>query len=162
MRLLYAPWRNTYLGQEGTPKGCVFCNALAQEQDEKHFIIKRFTYCGVMLNIYPYNAGHILLVPYTHTSQLHNLSLEERSELMEALSISTLLLEKILSCNGINTGINMGKASGGSMPDHLHIHIVPRWWGDTNFLVALADTKHISFDLCALYTTLKEAFDSTT
>ena len=157
MKLLYAPWRSAYRVPTNTT-GCVFCAQLTSNQDTTHCIIQRFEYCAVMLNIYPYNAGHVLVVPYNHVAELDQLSCQERSNLMHAATISTTVIRTALECEGINLGLNIGKASGGSIPEHIHMHIVPRWIGDTNFLVTVADTKPLSADLTQIYYTLKNAF----
>lgn len=160
MKLLYAPWRSNYLTQESNSSGCSFCTQISEQQDEKNFILARFNYCTVFLNLYPYNSGHVLVVPYTHESNLNNLSTQERHELIDITSLTIKILQDTLNCDGTNMGLNIGKASGGSIPDHLHAHIVPRWLGDTNFVVTTTDTKVISFDLFITYKKLKKAFDN--
>lgn len=157
MKLLYAPWRSAY-ATTGTRPECVFCTQLAHKSDTEHFILQRFTHCAVLLNIYPYNAGHLLVIPYSHSATLEQLTADERADIMHAASITTRILHIALSCDGINIGLNMGKASGGSIPEHLHLHVVPRWFGDTNFLVTTVDTKPLSVDLVGLYHKLKKAF----
>lgn len=158
MKLLYAPWRSAYTITDKAQTDCVFCTQLVSTRDTEHFILQRFKHCAVMLNIYPYNAGHLLVIPYSHSATLEQLSPDERSNIMHAATVSTSILRTALSCDGINIGLNMGKASGGSIPQHLHLHAVPRWFGDTNFLVTTVDTKPLSVDLVTLYHTLKNAF----
>ncbi len=94
-----------------------------------------------MLNLHPYNAGHVLVIPYQHVPALHQLSREARAELIEITSAVTKLYQELFSCDGLNMGFNSGKASGGSVPDHMHIHVLPRFIGDTGFLAVLADTN---------------------
>jgi ATP adenylyltransferase len=113
-----------------------------------------------MLNQYPYNAGHLLILPYKHVQDISLLTKHERSELMEATNASMITLNNLFCCDGINVGINKGKASGGSVQEHVHIHVLPRSIGDTNFLAALADTKPISFDIQDIYTKMFTAFDN--
>jgi len=167
MENLFAPWRSTYATdsgetkQEGTKKDkCIFCSQLEKNQDETYFILKRFNHTFVMLNKYPYNAGHLLVLPIRHVAKLSELSKEERSELIEVQSASTDLLFETVKNNGLNVGINLGKAAGAGIPSHLHIHLLPRWQGDTNFMPTLAQTKVISFDLHKYYKELKKAFDT--
>ena len=165
MKQLYCPWRRDYSlntarskNEDATQEECVFCQNLKQEQDEKNFIIKRFDHNAVMLNRFPYNAGHLLVLPYPHVSDLNDLSAEARQELIELTTQSAAVLKKVLGAQGINIGLNMGKAGGAGMPAHVHMHVLPRWQGDTNFLPTLAQTKTISFDLHDIYQKLKKAF----
>ncbi len=160
MDILYAPWRTSYSPKNRvSDEECPFCNRLHQssEHDESNLIIKRLRYCAVMLNLYPYGKGHALIIPYKHTNNLDNLTIDERSELIETVNDTTKLLEEFLKCDGINIGINKGKAAGGSIQSHLHIHILPRFIGDTNFLIT-ANTKVITNDIIQLYRELKNIF----
>lgn len=166
MKRIYAPWRSKYLKKDlkeryapESQENCVFCTMLADNKDEKNLIIKRFEHCAIFLNLHPYNAGHLLVIPNNHKSHLYMLDKEIRTEIIEVINISAELLEKTLKSDGINIGSNIGDASGGSIHDHLHFHVVPRWLNDTNFLVAVADTKQISFDLIQIYNQLRKAFE---
>lgn len=164
MDILYAPWRETYATDIATaPHGketavsdeCVFCTIAAQpEHDTQNFVLKRYQYCFIILNRFPYNAGHLLVIPYAHIRDLPELNQSNQQELISLLSQATNKLQTALGCDGLNIGINMGKAAGAGIPAHLHAHVLPRWNGDTNFLPALAQTKAISFDLSSLYTKL--------
>ncbi len=167
MEFLYAPWRKNYtLSTAHTKNGtidkdqCIFCIQFGQLQmDEKHFIIKRFTHTVVVLNLYPYNAGHLLLLPLEHHADFNCLAQQVRAQLMELITHSTHILRQTLGADGINVGCNLGRAAGAGIPSHLHMHVLPRWVGDTNFLPALAQTKQISFDLNDIYKKLKQQFD---
>lgn len=148
MDILYAPWRSSYLKFGGKkPKSdsgvCPFCSKLelGSAYDEQHLVLRRFKHCAIMLNLHPYNAGHVLVIPYQHVPALHQLSREARAELIEITSAVTKLYQELFSCDGLNMGFNSGKASGGSVPDHMHIHVLPRFIGDTGFLAVLADTN---------------------
>lgn len=164
MKLLYAPWRHDYVnGKVEKPQGplkndCIFCHQFAQDDDEKYFIIKRFTHTAIMLNFYPYNAGHIMILPFEHKGELPDLSPAIRTELMEVTSLSLPIITKALDAQGFNIGINLGAAGGGGIPQHLHIHVLPRWKGDTNFLEAFAETRLISSDMNNVYALLREGF----
>ncbi len=165
MDRLYAPWRNNYtttLDQERhenmTADTCVFCLQIADTQDEKYFILRRFKHVIVMLNLYPYNGGHLLILPIEHCNSLSGLSADVRFEMMEVVTQSTQIMHDVLHAQGINVGLNLGRASGAGIPAHVHMHVLPRWIGDTNFMVTLADTKQISIDLYALYTKLRPYF----
>lgn len=163
MEKLYAPWRQNYVqdvNKKRKKAGCVFCDHIkSTDDDEKNFVIKRYQHSIVMLNLYPYNAGHILVLPKKHCKELSELSVTEQAALMHTLTTSIALLKKTLKPDGFNVGISLGKAAGAGIPGHLHIHILPRWEGDTNFLPLLAETKQISVDLVKLYQQLKRAFD---
>lgn len=158
-KILYCPWRSKYLSDKSCDGECVFCQILNDSDDDKNFLIKRFENSFIVLNIYPYNAGHILILPNKHKFKLSELSQDIRNEIMNLVSASIDIIESTLKTEGINVGLNLGKASGGSIPGHLHFHILPRWLGDTNFLTTLTDTKGISFDLYDIYQKLKMAFD---
>lgn len=167
MKQLYAPWREDYsvsvanTKNEGAQKTeCVFCSNFNSTHDEEHFILRRFNHIIVMLNLFPYNAGHLLLLPINHKASLDELSKETRIELIELTNHSATILGKKLKCDGLNIGLNLGKAAGAGIPSHLHMHVLPRFTGDTNFLPTLADTKAISFDLVKIYRQLKPEFDT--
>ncbi|MFC1842637.1 HIT domain-containing protein [Candidatus Dependentiae bacterium] len=169
MKKLFAPWRSEYSNdvtagkqEEAQPQSCAFCKQLAQNKDQSNFILKRFKHSFVMLNKYPYNAGHLLVLPIKHVSALSELSKEERTELMELTNLSIDILYKSLKNDGLNAGFNLGKAAGAGIPSHLHMHVLPRWQGDTNFMPTIAETKVISFDLAQLYKQLKPEFDKIT
>jgi len=167
MKLLYAPWRSTYTTDTAhtkndnvSEKDCIFCQQFAQTEDEKYLILRRFEHNVVMLNLYPYNAGHLLLMPLRHHAHLNQMEQAARAELMELTMHAVDILTAVLGAHGVNTGFNFGKAAGAGIPSHLHMHALPRWVGDTNFLPALSQTKQISFDLHDLYKKLKPAFDN--
>jgi ATP adenylyltransferase len=169
MKMLYAPWRTEYTSDthegknEGTgQEGCVFCNQFASEKDQEHGIIKRFNNTIIIINKYPYNAGHVLLLPIAHVGSLDKLSSQIRTELMELMNVSITTVKKALKAEGVNVGINIGKAAGAGIPSHLHVHILPRWNGDTNYMPTIGQTKVISFDLNTIYATLTKAFESVT
>lgn len=167
MKHLYAPWRKSYVqdvirgkNEKTTKDECIFCTKLAAHDDEKHFIFKRFKHHAVMLNLYPYNAGHLLIVSLDHKNCLKDLSKEARSELIELTNTCINIVTEGLKAQGVNVGLNIGKASGAGIPNHFHQHVLPRWQGDTNFLPLLADTKQISVDLKEIFKQLKPLFDS--
>jgi ATP adenylyltransferase len=165
MNKLYAPWRHNYvtkqLGEKSKTElknNCVFCDQFAQEDDAKYLILKRFEHTAVMLNYYPYNAGHLMVLPLEHKATLNDLDKTARSELMEATNLSNNILQNVMNCEGMNIGINLGIAGGGGIPSHLHIHLLPRWRGDTNFLATLGETTLVCSDFYKIYKDLKEPF----
>lgn len=165
MKHLYAPWRSSYSSsvartkhEKALPKDCVFCVQFKAKNDAQNFILKRTKHNAIMLNRFPYNAGHLLIMPLAHHATLTKLSKPARTELMELLTKSSHIVQKELKADGVNIGLNIGKAAGAGIPSHLHFHVLPRWYGDTNFLPTLTDTKQISFDLHAMYEQLKKRF----
>ncbi len=161
MDLLYAPWRALY-SQEKT-NTCPFCFYQNATPNDQNFILTQTKKAMIIMNLYPYNIGHILITPKKHVPFLHNLSPQERSEIMELTSISCEILFSVLNCTGINNGYNVGSDSaGGSIPQHIHAHVLPRWQGDTNFLTTLAQTKPLSFDMRETYHKLFPHFSSIT
>lgn len=165
MKNLYAPWRSPYSSSidkakenEGSRQDCVFCLSNEHPSDASHFILKRYNYCYAILNKYPYNAGHLMVIPFAHVQDLEQVEPHARHEIMDVVTLCTEILKKKLKCHGINVGLNVGRASGAGIPQHLHMHVLPRWEGDTNFLPTLANTKVISFDLQEIYDLLKSDF----
>lgn len=141
-------------------KECPFCFTLNQScLDTKSYILKELKYSAILLNIYPYNNGHLLVIPKRHRATLNDLNPEERFEIMEVINLCTSILGGILKPDGFNIGINLSRGAGATVPEHLHIHVVPRWNGDTNFLLILDGTKPVSVDLDTLYKCLKPLFD---
>jgi len=158
METLWAPWRIEYiLGKK--PAGCIFCVKPAEDLDLQNLILYRGKYHFIIMNAFPYNNGHMMVVPYRHTSTLAGWSDEERLELMELADLGVELLKKVMKPDGFNLGINMGLVAGAGVADHIHLHIVPRWNGDTNFMPVLADTRVISEHLVATFNKLKAALD---
>ncbi len=160
MDILYAPWREEYALKAGnidttSKENCVFCSQLAQDKDEEFFILGRYTYHCIMLNRYPYNSGHLLILPFEHSANLEDISTEAQQELIYLINQCTTLVKTELKAHGVNIGINLGKAAGAGIPGHLHAHVLPRWQGDTNFLPTLAQIKQVSTDLTKLYTHLR-------
>ncbi len=167
MKKLYAPWRHDYVTRakdKSKPKDqigevdCVFCQKFQAVDDTKHLILKRFERCAVVMNYYPYNAGHLMVLPLAHKPSLESLDKITRSDMMEAVTHSMTVIQAVVKCEGFNIGINVGIAGGGGIPSHLHIHVLPRWSGDTNFLTTLTETNLICSDFLKLYPQLQEAF----
>lgn len=159
MDKLWAPWRVKYITTIVKKKRpCVFCAILKEKKDKKNFIIKRTGSCFSVLNIYPYNNGHTLILPKRHVDDLAKLTLLERNELFGLLDETKMVLDKVLKPKGYNIGINLGAAAGAGYPGHLHIHLVPRWRGDVNFMPVVAGTKVISQSLITLYQMITDAY----
>ncbi|MFA5410322.1 MAG: HIT domain-containing protein [Candidatus Omnitrophota bacterium] len=155
MDKLWAPWRINYIKKVKKQKGCLFCRS-AKSKKDKHRVFKtKFSVC--ILNIFPYNNGHLMVSPKRHINDLAQLKKEELLDLMAALNKAKALLDRALKPQGYNIGLNMGGISGAGISGHLHIHIVPRWKGDTNFMPVLYQTKVISQSLGELLKLLKHA-----
>ncbi len=161
MDKLWAPWRSQYLtiigDQKTKKKGCLFCRIAQENTDLKNAVFVRWTHCYAVLNIYPYNNGHSLIVPYRHVRDLSQLKQEERLELFDLMEYVKGLLVRELKPDGFNIGMNIGKAAGAGVPGHIHMHIVPRWSGDINFMPVICQTKVISQSLKELYKRLASA-----
>ena len=150
MDRLYAPWRMTYierpqkdgsLARSQSRTSCVFCDAAAASDDVDNLIVHRGKSAFVLLNLFPYNTGHLLVVPYLHTAKLSDLDDDASLELWTLAKGAQAALESVMHPEGYNLGMNLGTVSGAGIADHLHLHIVPRWNGDTNFMPVLADIK---------------------
>jgi ATP adenylyltransferase len=139
MERLWAPWRMSYIGGP-RPEGCVFC-AQAAQSDEDALIVHRGERCYAVLNLYPYGSGHLMIVPFRHVAAPGDLDADERAEMWELLAQALGTLESALGAQGHNAGFNLGTAAGAGIEDHLHLHVVPRWNGDVNFMPVLADVR---------------------
>jgi ATP adenylyltransferase len=151
MDKLWAPWRGVFIKIRKI-KDCIFC--VKSKKDKDLFIIKRSRHSFAMLNIYPYNNGHIMVAPLRHIKDLKGLNDEELLDIIKLTRDMQILLEKKLKPHGFNIGINTGRIAGAGYKDHLHVHIVPRWKGDSNFMPVIADTKVMPQSLRELYNLL--------
>jgi len=163
MDKLWSPWRSQYISsfktKDGTEK-CVFCAAVNKNpEDSDSLIVYKGEKVFVMLNLYPYNNGHLMIIPYRHISRLEQLTREEKTEIMDLEAVTLKALEIVMKPQGFNIGANIGKAAGAGIDQHLHFHIVPRWMGDTNFMPVLGEVKIISQDLLETKKLLIEAFN---
>lgn len=143
---LWAPWRMQFIEgarSAATNGPCVFCRLRDAQNDRESLVLHRGKNAYVVLNKFPYNNGHLLIVPNRHVAELHDLSDAEQCEMMALLAKAVQVLRARLGAEGINCGINLGKVAGAGILDHVHVHAVPRWLGDTNFLPVLADTKSL-------------------
>ncbi len=158
MKQLWAPWRIEYILKGPKEGGCFLCEALKDPDDPENLVVYTKELAFVVLNRYPYNPGHIMVVPKRHVAELSDLEYGERCELMELLNFSICVLKKVFSPHGFNVGINLGRCAGAGLETHLHIHVVPRWEGDTNFMPVLADVKVIPEHIKETYLKLRKAF----
>lgn len=139
--------------------GCPFCEALAAEDDRSYYILYRGDHCFVILNKYPYNNGHLMILPYRHVSDFSDLTAEERMEFTELLEVSLDAHRRSSRPDGFNVGMNLGAAAGAGVAEHLHMHVVPRWSGDTNFMTTINETRAIPELLEEAWDRLKPVFE---
>jgi len=156
MKTMWAPWRMEYILND-KEKGCIFCKALS-EQDNLTLYKGKVTM--VVMNKFPYINGHLLVAPIKHLSTLDQLSKGEMGDLLETVEQSVGILKKVMNPDGFNVGLNLGKVAGAGVEEHLHFHIVPRWFGDTNALTVFADVRVIPEHLLDTYNNLKPYFDN--
>ena len=161
MERLWSPWRSQYIDSikdEDKSQGCVLCAAARKDENDKEcLVVDKGELTFTVLNLYPYNNGHMMIVPYRHTSDFASLSKEEKIEIMNKLQSAEQALKMVYSPEGFNIGLNLGRVSGAGLHEHIHFHIVPRWNGDTNFMPVLGEVKVISQDLITTKNKLAEA-----
>lgn len=154
MKRIWAPWRVEYIQME-KPKGCILCEKPRQDSDAANYILYRGEKNFVIMNLYPYNPGHLMVVPYQHLASLEEMSDAVLHEHYEIVRRSIKLLREVFRPAGFNLGMNLGKVAGAGIDDHVHTHIVPRWQGDANFMPVIADTKVVNEALDETYRKLK-------
>ncbi len=161
MENLWAPWRMAYIGpQELQPPGCIFCTLPAEQRDSENHILYRGERCFMMLNRYPYNNGHLMIAPFAHIGSLDLLDAGTLAEMMAQAQLAQRAINSSMNPDGYNMGINQGKVAGAGFAGHIHLHIVPRWEGDTNFMPVLADVKVMPQHLDSVYAQLKQAIET--
>jgi len=158
MEHLWAPWRNSYIAGDKKPNANIFSEIAQSSEDEANLVIHRSKACFSMLNKFPYNTGHLMVLPYRPVTELLDLSAEESANLWETVNLMTRLLKESFRPQGFNIGMNLGRTAGAGIDEHLHIHIVPRWNGDTNFMPIVAGTKLIPEALEQTYAKLRPLF----
>jgi ATP adenylyltransferase len=158
MEHLWSPWRLAYITGTGQPTGCVFCTAL-DSPDAAALIVHRGPTCFVILNLFPYNNGHLMVVPNRHIASLAALTEAELCELADLTRRSEIALTEAYSPHGMNMGINLGKAAGAGVLDHVHMHIIPRWNGDTNFMSVVGQTRVLPEELPTVADRLRPIFE---
>ena len=161
MDRLFSPWRSkyiqTFVRSKDGPDVCVLCEAVTAGKDDENFIVAREKHAYVIMNLYPYNSGHVMVVPYRHIPNITELTDAESLEIMQLLQRMIRALEKVSHPDGYNLGSNLGRTAGAGIDKHVHFHIVPRWNGDTNFMPILADTKIISEEMAETLMKLRKA-----
>jgi len=159
MERLWAPWRMEFI-RGGKPEGCVFCDLLKEGKPDREGLVLHVTpLCAVIMNRYPYGHGHLLVMPRRHVARLGELSREENCELAELMRKSVDVLSEAMEPQGFNLGVNLGKAAGAGIEDHLHWHVLPRWIGDVNFLTLVGEVRSIPEHLLVTYDQLRPFFE---
>ncbi len=153
MKKMWAPWRIEYI-LSPKPSGCIFCDKPKESKDDENFILYRGKHSFIIMNYYPYNNGHLMVVPYRHLSDITLLNDEKNKEISSLIQTSVSIIRKTMNAEGFNIGMNLGKTAGAGIDEHIHYHIVPRWNGDTNFMPVAGNSKVISQGLYETWETL--------
>ena len=156
---LWAGWRSEYVEGAGSEDNCVFCRVLtSDEPGEVTYIVRRDDHCAVVLNAFPYTSGHLLVMPLRHVGELEDLTPDEATGLWRDLADAVRALKAAYSPDGLNVGANLGRSAGAGVPGHFHLHCLPRWNGDTNFMTTLAETRMLPEALPATYEKIRKAW----
>lgn len=160
MDVLWSPWRYSYIKSSSSGgNGCVFCDLIKNpESDEENFILHRAGLNFVILNVYPYISGHLMIVPFRHLEDLSDATKKESNEMMDLTKHAQSVLRKVYEPDGVNIGMNLGKAAGAGVAGHYHMHVLPRWVGDANFMTAIGETRTVPESLRSTFDKLKEEF----
>jgi ATP adenylyltransferase len=158
MDYLFTPWRYAFVSSAHKPAECIFCELPRLQDDEKALIVHRRKHCFIILNAYPYTSGHVMVVPYAHVDRLQLLSPDAAQELMELVRRLETVLGELYHPDGMNVGMNLGKAAGAGIAGHLHMHVLPRWVADANFMSVIGETRVLPEDLATTYKRMKAKF----
>jgi ATP adenylyltransferase len=162
MKRLWAPWRIEYILDENKNKTCLFCDISAKHrnktEEKKNLILYRGRHCFILMNKYPYNNGHLMVIPYFHTPTFEGLTDDALFEIIKTMKLSVDMLKKALNPDGFNIGLNFGKVAGAGMESHMHLHVVPRWTGDTDSMPIIAETRVMPEHLRKTYNKLLKFF----
>jgi len=159
MEKLWAPWRMQYIkGLDKKEDGCIFCKKPSEDRDRDNLLLYRGKTCFVLMNLFPYNNGHLMVIPYRHSADITCLNDESGAELWRVIGLAKDALSKAFHPDAFNIGMNIGRVAGAGIDQHIHVHIVPRWSGDTNFMPVIGDTKVVSQGLLETYDALLPYF----
>ncbi len=159
MFILWAPWRFKYIENVSNKNECIFCTKPREEPSKDNLVLYKSRHSFIILNLFPYNTGHLMIAPYKHTSKILDLNDEEWLDIVNLLNLSIKIIEEVYKPQGFNIGMNIGRISGAGIEEHLHIHIVPRWAGDTNFMPVISNTKVIPESLEDTYNKLEKKLE---
>ena len=158
MEHLWSPWRYRYIATADKAQGCVFCRVRDAEADDENYVVHRGRLNFVILNLFPYTSGHLMVVPYEHAASFTDASEEVTTEMMQLAKQAERALESEYHPDGFNIGMNLGRAAGAGVADHLHLHVVPRWSGDANFVSVVGETRVLPEDLATTCAKLRKYF----
>lgn len=158
MDFLWSPWRFRYVSRPPAPGSCIFCEKAAARRDEENYILQRGRLNFVILNLFPYTTGHLMVAPYAHVADLAGLAAETLAEMMEMAQRAERALREAYHPDGLNLGMNLGQAAGAGVAGHLHLHLLPRWFADSNFMTTVGETRVLPEDLATTYEKLRRAF----
>jgi ATP adenylyltransferase len=160
MNYLWSPWRMEYITTPKSNEGCIFCNGLKRSDGPENLIVHRGPHAFVMLNRFPYTSGHLMVVPYEHKPSLELLEAASRLDIMDLSARAIQVLQALYAPQGFNLGMNIGNAAGAGVIEHVHLHIVPRWVGDTNFMSSISQTRVLPELLEETYRRVKDGWDA--
>ena len=160
MDRLWSPWRYRYVSKTGPEHECIFCAKSAAAEDRKNFIVYRGKYNFVLLNIFPYSCGHLMVAPYRHVATLQDVDAATLAELAGITRMAEMKLREAYNAPGYNIGMNIGESAGAGIAGHIHMHVLPRWSGDVNFMTTIGETRVLPEDLTTTYDKLLAAFGS--
>ncbi len=155
---LWSPWRYQYVSKSGPPAGCLFCVKGSEQRDKENYVVHRGPKTFVILNIYPYSTGHLMIAPYEHVASLEPAPEATLDEMIRMARLAEMHLRQVYHPQGFNIGLNLGESAGAGVPGHVHMHVLPRWIGDTNFMTTVAETRVLPESLDVTFEKLKQAF----
>jgi ATP adenylyltransferase len=158
MDRLWSPWRYQYISKANGEEECIFCAKPAENRDEQNYIVHRGERCFVLLNLYPYTSGHLMIAPYEHVATLEDASEDSMLEMMRLARAAERHLRRVYRPKGLNLGMNIGKCAGAGVAGHIHMHVLPRWTGDANFMSTVGETRVLPEDLAETHRKLSQAF----
>ncbi len=158
MMHLWTPWRSTYMHEKKDTSRCLFCDAAARAADEETLVVYRGEFAFIILNRYPYTSGHVMIAPYAHVSRLAQADQKTAQEIMHLARQAERVIEGVYHPDGLNLGMNLGEAAGAGVEQHIHMHVLPRWFGDANFMTSVGSTRVIPESLKDSYAKLKHEF----
>jgi ATP adenylyltransferase len=158
MDYLWTPWRYTYIKSADDAQGCIFCDKPKEKDDEKALIVHRGKLCYIILNAFPYTNGHVMVVPFAHEDQLQKLDSATATEMMALTQKTEIVLCDLYRPEGVNLGMNIGKAAGAGVAGHVHMHVLPRWTADANFMTVIGETRVLPEDLATTYQRMRGKF----
>jgi ATP adenylyltransferase len=159
MEHIWSPWRYKYIASAGREEGCVFCRIEQEHRDAENYLVHRAELNFVILNLFPYTSGHLMIVPYQHQASLAGIDRATTTEMIELAKRAQTALAAEYHPDGFNIGMNLGRGAGAGVADHLHLHVVPRWSGDANFVSIVGETRVLPEDLASTHQKLKKHFD---